>query len=313
MAHGQQLARLTLLPYHFLEQHNDKSRTRFRNLEGTVFERRISKLIHDFATSPLNNNYFRPDEGQLTQFPASPFPFLELPIDVRFMVYQYLVPNQRSGKWCGAPQRHDGPAYPAVLRVNHQMRLEVLPEWYHQSVLFEASIFMDCLQFLGRDFSLHDPLPSTFRHIQSLCLKINLEWTTPPPATFKDRIAVCLPQLSALRRLQVFLCISLPINVDSVDMNDTPGKVQASLESAMSPIKAVHGLEIALLDILIQRQRGRWTDPFGNMQELNEFSRSWAKEIRGVAEEYFDNLQSGTLAAKSEFTQMCGVRWFRFR
>jgi hypothetical protein len=168
---------------------------------------------------------------------------------------------------------------------------------------------MLCLQFLDRDFSLHDPLPSTFRHIQSLCLKINLEWTTPPPTTFKDGVAECLPQLSALRKLQVSLCISLPITVGSVVMNNTPGKVKAALEATVSPLKAVHNLEIALLDILIQRSRGIWTGPFGGMQKLNEFSRSWAKEIQGAAKAYFDNLQSGTLAAESEFTQMFGERW----
>jgi hypothetical protein len=252
---GRQLARLTLLPYHFLEPDNNKARTRFRNMECPIFERRSFVLLAGSPTSLLNDNSSKPDKRQLAQFPASPFPFLELPIDVRLMVYQYLVPNQRSEQWCGAPQRHGGLAYPAILRVNHQMRLEVLPEWYNKSVLFEASIFMLRFQFLDRGFSLYQPLPSTFRHIRSFCLKIDLEWTTAPPTTFKDGIAECIPQLSALRKLQVFLCISLLITVDSVIMNNKPGKVKAAFEATMSPLQALHGLEIALLDISIQRFR----------------------------------------------------------
>jgi hypothetical protein len=47
--------------------------------------------------------------------------------------------------------------------------------------------------------------------------------------------------------------------------------------------------------------------PFRGMQNLNECSRSLAKEIRGAAEEYFDSLQSGTVGAESAFTQMCDV------
>ena len=78
----------------------------------------------------------------------------------------------------------------------------------------------------------------------------------------------------------------------------------------MSPLKAVRGLEIALLDVGVKQHQGFWRNSFGGVEVPSvEFGRFCAREIRNITELYFDNLQSGTVAAKSEFTQMCGERW----
>tara|TARA_R110002060_G_scaffold6111_1_gene9321 strand:- start:961 stop:1308 length:348 start_codon:yes stop_codon:yes gene_type:complete len=109
---------------------------------------------------------------------TQPFHLLELPREIRIMVYRYLAPNTKPDEWCGRPQRHDGPCYPEILSVCHLIRNEALDTFYNAAVYFDIDISNNGIFFLGNRHLLAAPLPPTIRLAQSICARIQLEWRT---------------------------------------------------------------------------------------------------------------------------------------
>ncbi|PVH74839.1 hypothetical protein DL98DRAFT_19130 [Cadophora sp. DSE1049] len=168
--------------------------------------------------------------------PLKPFPFLELPREIRIMVYKYLAPNTKPDDWCGKPRRHDGPCYPAILSVCRSVRQETLYIFYGISVYFEIDISNNGIFFLGHRYLLTAPLPPTIRLAQSICARIQLEWRPARQQDFKNRIEEIFPADSRLRNLQVYFQATSPAYIGRAA---TPEIVLSALDNTLSPLQAV--------------------------------------------------------------------------
>ena len=168
--------------------------------------------------------------------PNKPFPFLELPREIRIMVYRYLAPNTKPDQWCGKPQRHDGPCYPEILSLCHYVRNEALDIFYSASVYFEIDISNNGIFFLGNRHLLTAPLPPTIRLAQSMCARIQLEWRTARQQDFKSRIGEIFPADSRLRNLQVYFQATSPAYIGRAATSEV---VISALESTLFPLQVV--------------------------------------------------------------------------
>lgn len=168
-----------------------------------------------------------------------PFPFLELPREIRVMVYKYLAPNTKPTDWCGKPQRHDGPCYLEILSVCHSINDEALDIFYNPSVYFEIDISNNGIFFLGRRYLLNAPnapLPPTVRLAQSMCARIQLEWRSARQQDFKNRIEEIFPSESRLRNLRVYFQATSPAYIGRAS---TPETVVSALDSTLYPLQVV--------------------------------------------------------------------------
>ncbi|KAK0099472.1 hypothetical protein ONS96_008309 [Cadophora gregata f. sp. sojae] len=164
------------------------------------------------------------------------FRFLELPREIRVMVYKYLAPNTKPSEWCGKPQRHDGSCYPEILSVCRAIHDEVLDIFYSASVYFEIDISNNGIFFLGNRYLLSDLLPSTVRHAQSICARIQLEWRPVRQQEFKNRITEIFPPDSRLRNLQLYFQATSPAYIGRAA---TPDVVVSALDNTLSPLQGV--------------------------------------------------------------------------
>jgi hypothetical protein len=108
-----------------------------------------------------------------------PFPFLDLPTELRLEIYKHLIPDN-----CVEAQniqkrtfRHDQqPCYPAILRTNRQIYQEVICMWYG-TARFHMVINPRHVVFLRRTINLQDAkLPSMFPFVRSLSITMELRW-----------------------------------------------------------------------------------------------------------------------------------------
>lgn len=74
---------------------------------------------------------------------------MALPLDVRVMVYRYLVPNTREEDQCGSARRLDGPVYPVIYYLNRTSQKEAAAEWFPSSLVYEDDLSNNGLRFLG--------------------------------------------------------------------------------------------------------------------------------------------------------------------
>ncbi|KAH9208214.1 hypothetical protein DL95DRAFT_395462, partial [Leptodontidium sp. 2 PMI_412] len=167
----------------------------FNSPSRPVFPSRKQQINRPKQTKPKASCFNFPDAPEQS---STPFPFLELPCEVRIMIYKYLGPNTKPNKWCGAPQRHDGPCYPEILSVCRFINKEAIDIYYNTSVYFEIDISNNGIFFLGQRYLLNAPLPSTVRLSQSMCIRIQLEWRPVRQQDFKNRIAEIFPATSRL-------------------------------------------------------------------------------------------------------------------
>jgi len=153
--------------------------------------------------------------------------FLRLPLDIRRLVYRYLVPNVDLGPYANiyklAPKelRKDGePCYPAILRTNRTIYNEVMREWY--GVLNFTAVWnrysTPTLKFLGKTTRPGEIPPSALRHVANLTLKITLQpgQDHKPKAAddYQALLEACFPPgeaLGKLRKLTIDLLVRSPI------------------------------------------------------------------------------------------------------
>ncbi|KAG4439142.1 hypothetical protein IFR05_005379 [Cadophora sp. M221] len=167
---------------------------------------------------------------------STPFPFLELPCEVRIMIYKYLGPSTKPNKWCEAPQRHDGPCYPEILSVSRFVHREAIDVFYNTTVYFEIDISNNGIFFLGQRYLLDAPLPPTVRLAQSMCIRIQLEWRPVRQGDFKNRVAEIFPSTSRLQNLQVYFQATSPAYIGR---EATPEIVIAALDDTLSPLQHI--------------------------------------------------------------------------
>ncbi|KAH7348331.1 hypothetical protein BKA65DRAFT_258576 [Rhexocercosporidium sp. MPI-PUGE-AT-0058] len=172
----------------------------------------------------------------LRGLPFTPLPFLELPCEVRIMIYKDLAPNTKPIKWCGAPQRHDGPCYTDILSVCRLIYKEALDIFYNNHVYFEIDISNNGIYFLGQRRLLNAPLPPPFRFPRSICARIQLEWRPARQKDFRNRIAEIFPVHSRLQNLQIYFHATNPAYIGRVA---TPEIVLAALDKTLSPLQSI--------------------------------------------------------------------------
>jgi len=224
-----------------------------------------------------------------------------LPVEVRVMIYRYLVPTTRSEMWCGRPRRHDGPCYPVILYLNRSIKGEVLAEWFRHSVIYEANLSNNGIHFLGRRFSLYQPLPPLFGMIASLCLRIQLDWRPKKQQVFKERLAECFSTMSAIQNLQIYLAILHPL---FAGMKSNPDEIEGALERTLSPLAAINGLSCAMLDSQIEVPKHYFLWGPGVPIPAPVWARTMS-EIHKIVRKYFSNFNEEI----SEFSIECAGRW----
>lgn len=110
---------------------------------------------------------------------AKPSKFLQLPVNVRIKIYQYLIPNL-SVTWSATSQqqrpfRDDGRSCcPAMLRTNRLIYKELYHEWC-SSVFYRLLISNGHLILIGKDYDLYNPLPTTLLSARSLYIFMTTE------------------------------------------------------------------------------------------------------------------------------------------
>jgi hypothetical protein len=130
--------------------------------------------------------------------------FLDLPVELRLVVYKYLVPNtvvpvryfpssddahsdhlnlRTDGRFC----------YPAILRTNRLIYEEAIDLWYGTAV-FYLNILGDFLNFQGTKYFPGDVLPQTLRRVRTLHITLTLR---PPSDRYAPWVQVITDSLAA--------------------------------------------------------------------------------------------------------------------
>ena len=112
---------------------------------------------------------------------ASQSGFLDIPADIRLLIYQYLVPTLEVSAITKSPLRHDNePCCTSILRVNRQIYQEAIHEWYGFCT-YNIELQDKGVWFLGSHLtSLHgsrginDPfyIPPIIKQVAFLCIRI---------------------------------------------------------------------------------------------------------------------------------------------
>lgn len=217
--------------------------------------------------------------------PRKQMSFLNLPIELRTAIYEYLIPNdevlgywfisQNGGPPDRRPVRHDKqPCCPAVLRINRQIHDEVIGMFYGTARFFMYVVGCRCYVF-GMKFATEDlhevtanKLPPGFRFIRSLHITIKMEWPLgldvqptlnsalpplpkPPPAT--TLLANCLWKRSyELRQVtlgEVGLSPRLMPEVIHSTLEDHGKRFRAICRECLGPLLILRGVDIKFDDL----------------------------------------------------------------
>ena len=181
---------------------------------------------------------------------------MNLPFEIRVMVYRYLVPNIfREDMRLSPALRDDGLCYPGILRTSRQIYKEAIYEFYGQ-VFFRASIVTSGFHIHGSSYSLHSRPPSTLRHIRMLDLSIYLSapnmWDTvgsrrnslSPRRHYNYTPFLRLwlargPEPIRLQKLRLRFVLSFAfIEAYKGQLSE----LRAALNQQLSPLRAVRGL-----------------------------------------------------------------------
>lgn len=106
-------------------------------------------------------------------------PFMKLPVEVRLLIYSYLMPDMvvhaatMPGKALNECLRFDRkPCCPALLRTNRTVHHELVEQWY-RSARYCILLEDNALRFADQEFSLVVDLPFGFRFLRRLDLTIH--------------------------------------------------------------------------------------------------------------------------------------------
>ncbi|KAB8075211.1 hypothetical protein BDV29DRAFT_172443 [Aspergillus leporis] len=185
-------------------------------------------------------------------------PFLQFPTEVRLSIYQYLIPDLPIRNFALLRDhsktihlRQDGTACcPAILRANHQIYEELIPEWYG-TTSYEVILDTKYILFCGKVIPPYAPLPSTIRLVQSmrLCLSIqgtprhiHSQSTLEHALGFQDRLATLAGALAGaladgegrkLTRLQMEIGVDIPL---LLSLSKTPSELVELLKWNLLPL-----------------------------------------------------------------------------
>lgn len=199
----------------------------FPHLNFSIFH---LHLTHQNAFQSINIPVIRysPSVTGTTQMPSlsskptfitAKSQFLELPLEVRRLIYSYLIPDNEvhvpqleSLKYRPAYRRDGSSCCPQMLRVNRKVYTEISLEWYSNAT-FGVSISeatrlngeenqcYGVLSFLGAHFKSGAGLPCRLQQIKNLSLQFNLlkhSLIIPGSTCYGSRGQAYLDQLDAL-------------------------------------------------------------------------------------------------------------------
>ncbi|KAE8349844.1 hypothetical protein BDV28DRAFT_140372 [Aspergillus coremiiformis] len=189
--------------------------------------------------------------------PPQTLPFLQFPPEVRLAIYQYLIPDLPIHNFALLRDhsktihlRQDGThCCPAILRANHQIHSEVLPEWYG-TTSYEVVLDTKYILFCGKIIPPYTPLPSTIHWVQSMHLTLAIQGTPRhihSPSTlehllgFQDRLTTLATALAdrrlglrRLTRLHMDIGVNIPL---LLSLSKTPSELLELLDWNLLPLR----------------------------------------------------------------------------
>jgi len=189
-------------------------------------------------------------------------PFEELPVEIRILIYNYLVPNVESTTPFGSPQRHEGPCYPVILSLNHFLRAEVLPEWHPVDVPYEARIegsysvrTLRIPEFLSPLFQLTSPIPPAFIFLKNLFISHRLDstdWSGVLSPNVKNNFARMFPPVPIMPRLEHFKISITTLHPRYYGNRGTQAELQQLLQETLSPLRNITGVKHAEMEFVLE-------------------------------------------------------------
>lgn len=227
----------------------------------------------------------RDDEFEQTSRSSSlAFPLLELPFEIRLLIYGCLVPNVFvDDATFRKPFRNDGaPCCPAILRANKEIYDEVVGEFYGQEY-YGLWINPSGWAFArSSGMPIKNRFPTAIRLVQKLALSIylgnysdNFNYQAILTEYFKDS------QCGSLHSLRLTLLIS----IEFFELyRYKPVLLRHQIEAELRPLRSGRGLsEASLVEI-------DYRHPITVWGHEETFHTSMA-EFLGVIETFFDELQ----------------------
>jgi hypothetical protein len=194
-------------------------------------------------------------------------PFLRIPVELRKLIYAYLVPNVAISPWLiqisGGLLRKDGICGASVLRINRQIYHEVYADWYG-STIYGVDSLWDGTEFLNYKIPHAGLLPSTLLSVRSLHLFIRLKHTV------SHRLPDSVPnQYDSLAALGAFLSSSkcslqrlhldLMVGLHFYDLKRTgPETLRDALAWNLLPFRVLRGLSEVHTSMEISSNVFKW-------------------------------------------------------
>lgn len=238
--------------------------------------------------------------GSLPASRAGPCQLLQLPMEVRMVIYMYLVPTEKSYGWCGAPRRHDGLCYPAALSTCRTIYQELHGEWYRGDFTYEVDISSNGMFLLGQHHPLLDP-PPVFGLIRSLCIRIELEWRPNRQYEIKRLMALLSTPETRLRKLCLHIHSMHPWHTGR---DATRAVCMRTLQRTLSPIRKITWLKAAKVDVLFD-------DPYRSMHPRLKMSPRADRPAKETLESYVTEYLHNLVAVGSEGLDVCKGMWNR--
>ncbi|KAI9040382.1 uncharacterized protein KD926_008339 [Aspergillus affinis] len=235
--------------------------------------------------------------------PTSALPFFEFPAEVRLCIYRYLIPNVPirnfpliRGRNKTVHLRTDNlPCCPAILRTNHQIHNELIPEWYG-TTSYEVVLDNKYILFCGKAIPPYAPLPSTIQWVQSMHLKFSIQGaprhihstsTLEHLLGFQDRVVALARSLShieirQLRKLHIDIAVDIPL---LLSLSKTPSELLDLLNWNFSPFREIV-TDIPEVEWDLNEQS------YGI--QSREFLQSYA-ELKAIMHGYLDGMRSDML------------------
>ncbi|RDW72207.1 hypothetical protein BP5796_08241 [Coleophoma crateriformis] len=225
------------------------------------------------------------DDAQQQPGSLSPsFPLFELPLEIRLLIYRYLVPNIfADDETFRKPFRDDGgPCCPALLRANKQIYREAIGEFYGQEY-FGLWIKPSGWAFArSSGMPIKNPFPTAIRLVEKLALTIylgNYSDNFNYQAILADYFTNA--QHGALRRLRLTLLVS----IEFFELfRHKPARLRKQIEAELRPLRSGRGLsEVSLTKIDSCHPITVW-----GHEKTFEASMT---EFLGVIQTFFDELR----------------------